>query len=163
MSINPEYRGNGGVGTNGNGGAHVYGAGPHDTFGPADAAADASIGTLLKELVHEVPALLRNEVALAKSEMRENLKQAAVGVGAIAAGAAIALAALVILMMALVYALSNVMAPWLAALIVAAIGLGAGYALYASGRKKLDPADLRPDRTIESLRQDKNALKGGTV
>lgn len=128
----------------------------------AGAQGDASVGTLLKELAHEVPALLRNEIALAKSEMRENMQQMQKAVGEVATGGAIALAGLVVLLMAAVYALSNVMAPWLAALLVGAGALLAGFMLVSAGKRKLKNESLRPDRTMDSLRKDTSAIRGGT-
>lgn len=124
--------------------------------------ADASVGTLLRELAHEVPALLRNELALARSEMREHMGEVQKATGSIATGGAVALAGLVVVLMAVVYALSEVMAPWLAAAIVGGIALVAGYMLLAAGREKLRNASLRPERTVESLRKDTNAIRGGT-
>lgn len=126
------------------------------------AATDASIGTLLRELAHEVPSLLTKEVALAKSEMRENMQQAKEATAAIATGGAVALSGLVILLMAVVYALSNVMAPWLAAMLVGAGALLIGFAMVSAGKKKMDAKAMTPDRTVDSLRKDKNAIRGGT-
>ncbi|GAB2515266.1 phage holin family protein [Lysobacter humi (ex Lee et al. 2017)] len=128
----------------------------------SSSTADASVGTLLKELAHEVPALLRNELALARSEMREHMSEVQKATGSIATGGAVALAGLVIVLMAAVYLLSEVMAPWLAALIVGGIALAAGYMLVTAGREKLKNASLRPDRTVDSLRKDTNAIRGGT-
>jgi hypothetical protein len=124
--------------------------------------ADASVGSLLRELAHEVPALLRNEVALAKSEMREQMADVQKATGAIATGGAVALAGLVVVLMAVVYALSEVMAPWLAAAIVGGAALVIGYMMLSSGREKLRNASMRPERTVDSLRKDTNAIRGGT-
>lgn len=132
----------------------------NDTAGAP--VSDASIGTLLRELAHEVPSLLTKEVALAKSEMRENLQQAKEATAAVATGGAVALSGLVILLMAVVYALSNVMAPWLAALLVGAGALLIGFAMVSAGKKKMDANAMTPDRTVDSLRKDKNAIRGGT-
>lgn len=130
--------------------------------GASSSMADASVGTLLRELAHEVPALLRNEVALAKSEMREHMADVQKATGAIATGGAVALAGLVVVLMAVVYALSEVMEPWLAALLVGGAALVVGYMMLAAGREKLKNASLRPERTVDSLRKDTNAIRGGT-
>lgn len=158
----------------GNGNANVHGA-KYDfddtreeeiRVSPTDRAGapvtDASVGTLLRELAHEVPSLLTKEVALAKSEMRENLQQAKEAAAAVATGGAVALSGLVILLMAVVYALSNVMAPWLAALLVGVGALLIGFAMVSAGKKKMDGNSMKPERTVDSLRKDKNAIRGGT-
>lgn len=164
MSTGPDYRPGAGAGTDARFQAYTYAADGAD-HGHVDGAthhADASIGSLLKELAHEVPALLRNEVALARSEMRDNLRDTGKAVGEIATGGAVAVAGLVVLLMAGVYALSEVMAPWLAALLVGAGALLVGYMMLAAGKRKLDSESLRPERSMESLRKDRNIVRGGT-
>lgn len=123
--------------------------------------ASGSVGSLLKELVHEVPSLLRNELALARSEMRENMAGMQKAMGEIATGGAVAMAGLVVVLMAVVYALSEVMEPWLAALLVGGAALVVGYMMVSSGRRKLKNESLRPERTLESLRKDTHAIRGG--
>ena len=120
---------------------------------------DASIGTLLRELAHEVPSLLRNEVALAKSEARESLRATKEGVAALSTGGAVMMAGLVVLLFAAVYALSNAMAPWLAALIVGGITVFIGYMLIQSGRRKMQSESMRPTHTINSLKKDTDVIR----
>lgn len=134
----------------------------HDFRNPArpPAANEATIGTLLKELAHEVPALLSKEVELAKSEARESLQATKAAVAAIALGGVVATGGLVMLLLAGVYALSEVVDPWFAALIVGGIALAVGYGMIRAGKKKFDPGSLKPERTINSLREDKAALQG---
>lgn len=125
-------------------------------------AADPSLGVLLKQLAHEVPSLLSKEVALAKSELRENLQTAKEGVAAVSTGGAVVLGGFVIVLLSAVYALSNVMAPWLAALLVGAAAMVVGFLMVSAGRKKFEGQSLRPDQTIDSLRKDKDAIRGET-
>ncbi|MEG3158195.1 phage holin family protein [Lysobacter zhanggongensis] len=123
---------------------------------------EPSVGTLLKQLMREVPALLTNEIALAKSEMRENMQQTKAGMASVATGGAVLMGGFVMLLLAGVYALSNVVAPWLAALIVGAVATLIGFAMVQAGKKKLQSESLRPDRTIGSLRRDKDTIRGRT-
>lgn len=126
-------------------------------------ASDASIGTLLKELAHEVPSLLKKEVELGKTEMRENLQATKAGVAAVSTGGAVTLAGLVVVLMALVYGLANVMDLWLAALLVGGAAMLIGFSMINAGKKKFETQSLRPDRTVDSLRKDKNAIGGGNA
>lgn len=137
--------------------AYSTGSTPH-----ADSS-DASIGTLLRDLAHEVPSLLTKEVALAKSEMRENLQATKEGVAAVSTGGAVTLAGLVVVLMAVVYGLSNVMDLWLAALLVGGAAMLIGFSMITAGKKKFESQSLRPDRTVDSLRKDKNAIRGGNA
>lgn len=130
----------------------------------ADAAApdQQSTASLLKQLAHEVPALLGKEVALFKAEARESLHSTRIGVAAVASGGAVMLAGLVVVLMAAVYGLSEVIAPWLAALIVGIAAMVVGRLMAKAGEKKFDTEALRPDRTIDSVRKDKDTLRGST-
>ena len=138
-------------------------SGTHTAGASTDAPPiEPSVGTLLKQLMREVPALLTNEIALAKSEMRENMQQTKAGMASVATGGAVLMGGFVMLLLAGVYALSNVVAPWLAALIVGAVATLIGFAMVQAGKKKLQSESLRPDRTIDSLRRDKDTIRGRT-
>lgn len=132
------------------------------TRNSAATAQDASVGSLLKELAREVPSLLSKEVALAKSEVRESLHATKEGFAAVSMGGAVAVSGFIVLLLAAVYALSIVLAPWLAALIVGGATLAGGLAMVEAGKKKFDAGSLKPDRTMDSLHKDKTALQGRT-
>ncbi len=117
------------------------------------------IGGLLRQLMHEVPALFTKELALAKSELQHNLNTLKAGTAAVAAGAIVLLAGFIILLLAAVYALATVVAPWLAALIVGAITVIIGFIMLQSGKKQFEPSHLTPDRTLNAMHQDKEAIK----
>jgi len=131
-----------------------------DALSARAAAEDQSIGGLLRQLGREIPSLLTKELALLKAEARESVRTAGEGVAAVSSGGAVMLAGLVILLLAAVYALSNVLAPWAAALVVGALALLVGYMMVSAGRKKFSADELRPDRTINTLNKDKDAIGG---
>lgn len=120
---------------------------------------DASMVSLLRQLTREVPALFTKELALAKAELQASLTTLKAGVAAVAGGAIVLLAGFIILLMAVVYGLSTVMAPWLAALIVGVVAMIVGFAMVQSGKKQFDPSRLKPDRTLDALNKDQEALR----
>lgn len=122
--------------------------------------ADASTGSLLRQLMHEGAALLGKELALARSEMRENLEESRRGLTAAAGGGVVLAGGYFVLLFAAVYALSNVMAPWAAALIVGVVAAAIGYAMLKAGMKRVQARELRPERAIHSLRKDTDAIRG---
>lgn len=150
-NIHASYGSNGGYGTDA-------------ASARADASVDpdASVGTLLKELMHEVPTLVTKELALAKSEMRENLESTKEGMMAVSAGGVVLLGGYVVLLMSAVYGLSNVLEPWLAALIVGGIAAMIGFAMVNAGKQKLSAQELRPDHTMRTVRKDADAIRGRT-
>lgn len=125
------------------------------------AAENQSIGALLKQLSHEIPVLFTKELALFKAEAKESIRTTKEGVAAVSTGGAVMMAGLIILLLAAVYALSNVMQPWAAALIVGVIAMVVGFMMVKAGQKKFQH-DLKPQHTINSLQKDKNAIGGRT-
>ena len=125
------------------------------------ATEDRSARSILRELMREVPALFTKELALARAEIRENLAQTRRGAIEVSTGGIVLAGGYVVLLLAAVYALSEVMAPWLAALLVGGIAAIAGYAMVKAGMRHFDRGELRPDRTIGAVRKDAEAIRGG--
>jgi MFS family permease len=116
-------------------------------------AGDRSLGDLLSQVTSDLSQLMRQELDLAKAELRQEASKAgkAAGMfgGAGFAGYMVALFATV----ALMAALAAVM-PWgWAALIVAAVWAIVALVLYSRGRKEMRRVQALP-RTKESLKED---------
>ncbi|MDR9749942.1 phage holin family protein [Pseudomonas sp. SZMC_28357] len=120
---------------------------------------DASMMGLLRQLSREVPALFTKELALVKAELQVSLTTLKAGIAAVAGGAIVLLAGFIILLMSAVYGLSTVMAPWLAALIVGVVVMIVGFAMLQSGKKQFEPSHFKPDRTLDALNKDQEALR----
>ncbi len=114
--------------------------------------------SLVRRLVDEVSTLFRQEIALASAEVSRSVSDAKAGVGSIATGGAVAFAGLLFLLAAAALGLSEVMQPWLAALIVGVVVAVIGLILLKRGTSKLAPGALTPRRTQESLRRDKELI-----
>lgn len=117
-----------------------------------------SMGSLLSRLMSELATLFRKEVALAKAELTEAAGQTRSGIIAMAAGGAVLFAGALVLLAFVVLLLAQVMVAWLAALIVGAVLNVVGFVMLQSGKKKFAPAALKPERTQESLRKDKEMI-----
>ena len=121
---------------------------------------DRSFKDLFADLTNSVSTLFRKEIELARAEASEKVSQAGVAVGAIAGGAILALAALIILLQALVIALTELgLAPALSALIVGGVVAIIAFALIYKGINDLKASSLAPTRTVDSLRQDAHMVK----
>jgi fatty acid desaturase len=125
----------------------------------SNAESDPSVLGLVRQLAHEVPALIGEEVALAKAEIRTSIETAKAATAAVAGGMVFMLAGLVIVLMAAVYGLALFVAPWLAALIVGVVAMIVGFVMVQSGKKQLEPSQLAPERTMHSLHKDKDAIQ----
>ncbi|MHC8366407.1 phage holin family protein [Pseudomonas sp. ZT5P21] len=120
---------------------------------------DASLVSLLRQLSREVPELLSKELALAKAELQTSLTTLKAGIAGVAGGAIVLLAGFIILLMSAVYGLSMVMEPWLAALIVGVLVMIVGFAMLQSGKKQFEPSHFKPERTLDALNKDQEALR----
>ncbi len=118
---------------------------------------DASIGDLLKSLTSDTSDLLRNEVALAKAEMREMGRGVAADAARMGVAAGMALVGALSLGAFLVIALGNLLggAYWLSSLIVGVVFVGVGAVLGKGAADRMKDRGFKPERTIETLRDDK--------
>jgi uncharacterized membrane protein YqjE len=123
---------------------------------------DTSIGQLIGEISDDLSKLFRQEVELAKAEVREEATKAGKAAGMLGAAGFAGYLAVLLLSFALVYALANVMDAGWAALIVAVIWAVVGGILYGAGRKRLRTVSPVPRRTVETIKEDAQWLKNPT-
>ena len=125
---------------------------------------ERSVGELLKQLANETTTLMRQELELAKAEMREKAGKAGPGFGMWGAAGAMALLALGSLTAFLILALDGAMPNWLAALIVGLVYAAIAGLLYLRGKRKVDDAGSPvPEQTIETLKEDVQWAKHPTT
>ena len=120
---------------------------------------ERSIGDLFANLTQDTRLLMIQELALAKSEIGQKVSQASSGATYLAMGGAIAYAGFLALLAAAILGLALIMPGWLAALIVGLIVAIIGYALVQKGMSTLKPKDLKPQQTIESVKETKEWAK----
>ncbi|MEX0892447.1 MAG: phage holin family protein [Gemmatimonadota bacterium] len=119
-------------------------------------AAEPSVKELVKRLADDAVGLIRSEVALAKLEMRDSGRQMALDTAKIAAAMALAAVGGLALTAAAILALGRLFGGlyWAAALLVGAILLVTGAVLAWRGLSGLRQETLKPEATLETLRQD---------
>ena len=136
---------------------------PYSAEAPRQAYTSRSLAGLFSDLWRETTTLVHEEAELAKADMSEKVTQAVTGARSIAVGGAIAFAGFLVLLLAAVNALALALpvgiAPWLAPLIVGAVVLAIGFAALSSGRHRLHVESLKPQRTLDSLRRDRDIAK----
>ena len=118
-----------------------------------------SFGELLGELANNSAALVRDEIDLAKQEMREKVDVLRSGAVTIAIGGLIGFVALLTLAAAAVAGLAHVMDTALAALLVGVVLAAIGGGIAYSGIGRIKQTSLKPEQTIETLEEDKEWLK----
>ncbi|HTD34521.1 MAG TPA: phage holin family protein [Candidatus Elarobacter sp.] len=110
---------------------------------------------LLRELGDEIATLVRQEFELAKVEIAEKAKPAAVSVGMFGGTALFALGAFGALTAFLIALIALALPVWAAALIVTVVyGIVAGV-LAMTGKKKMqEAAPLVPEQTAQTVKED---------
>lgn len=121
---------------------------------------DPSLGELFKQLAQDSATLVKQEMALAKAEMRENLRTAGKDAAMIAVGGGLLLVGLLVLTAFLAAALGDLLDNyWLGALIVGLAYVVIGGVLAKKYMANLKRDDLGPGQTIQTLKEDKRWLQ----
>ena len=126
-----------------------------------------SVADLIKDLGVESSTLVRQEIALAKTEVSETIAKSARNAAYIAAGAGVALCGLILLTHGLawgVVTLLNRMGvtthhTWLGFLITGLIVAGVGYVVAQKGISTLKRQSLVPQKTVQTLKEDKQWIQ----
>ena len=121
-----------------------------------------SVGELIGNISNDLSTLFRQEVELAKAELKQEASKAGKAAGMLGAAGYAGHLTLVLLSFALVFALGNVMDYGWAALIVGAIWGIVAAILFVNGRKKLKTVDPVPHRTVDTIKEDAQWLKNPT-
>lgn len=123
---------------------------------------DQSLGELVGDLYRGASQVISLEIELAKTELSQKASRVGKNVGFLAAGGAIAYAGFLALIFAIIAILATFMPTWLSALIVALLVLAVGGALVWSGLKTLQQESPVPQRTLETLKEDKEWMTDQT-
>lgn len=121
-------------------------------------AATTSLGDLLSEVTSDLSTLMRQELELAKVELRESATRAGKGAGMLGAAAYAGLMAIFFLSIALWWALGALVGLGWSAVIVAVIWGVIALALFLSGRTQLKKTKGAP-QTVDTLKRIPDAVK----
>ena len=121
-----------------------------------------SVGSLLRDLAEGSATLVRDEVKLARLEVSQIVAGVGRGTAFVATGGVLALIGALCLLTGVVLLGGDQWLRdryWLAALIATAIALGIAVFFIKRGMAQLSPANLAPDQTVASLKEDREWLK----
>jgi hypothetical protein len=118
-----------------------------------------SVGALIGEVTKDLSTLMRQELELAKAEMKVEAKKAGQGAGMFGAAGFAGYMTVVFLSVALWWALSHLVGHSWSALIVAILWGVIGAVAFVLGKKKFQQVNPKPERTVETLQQVPGALK----
>jgi hypothetical protein len=122
----------------------------------AELGYNESIGSLIRGVLTDLRQLMREEVALARVELREQATRARLAVISLGAAAVALLLGAIFLLIAVAIGISELLNwPLWAGYFVVALLLAIGGAVgLASGRKKLRTVQPMPEQTVETLKEN---------
>lgn len=134
-----------------------------DEWTPDPAAAQPSLGELVKDASTHLSTLMRGEIELAKTEVTSAAKKGALGAAYFGAAAIVLVFSLVFLLISLaeglvalgLYRWLSYLIVWLLLVVIAAVAGLLGYRKVKRVRK--------PERTIETLKDSKQLLQRGST
>ncbi|MGV9538421.1 phage holin family protein [Streptosporangium sandarakinum] len=116
--------------------------------------AEPSLGQLVGEVGEDLSKLFRQEVELAKAEIRQEATKAGKAAGMLSGAGAAGLVVALFVSLAVMFGLGAVMPLGWAALIVAVVWAVIGGVLYTNGRKRMSEVSPKPEQTVETLKED---------
>jgi hypothetical protein len=114
-----------------------------------------SLAAHLSELADETTTLFRKEIELARAEINENVHKLQKGAVWMGSSGAVLYAGALLMLAAVTLFVAKFIPLWLSAFLVGGLTLGAGYAMFARGKKDVKDTDLVPHRTVRSVREAK--------
>lgn len=126
---------------------------------------DASLATLLSGIVGDAQELVRQEIALARQEMREEISAAKNASIALAiAGAVLAIGGL-FLLVTLALGLADLLnwPAWAGFGLVGLVAAIAGAVMLSSARQRLQHIHPVPERTVETMKENIEWIKDRTT
>lgn len=135
-----------------------YTSGPPATDDGHPDVEGTSVGQLLGEVSRDLSTLMRQELELAKAEVKAEAAKAGKGAGMLGGAGYAGHLTVLFLSLALWAALASAMPAGWAALIVAVVWAVVAGVLFVLGRKQLKTVNPKPERTVETLQRVPGAV-----
>ncbi|MFL6002478.1 MAG: phage holin family protein [Nocardioides sp.] len=131
---------------------------PYDSTAPAvgdgPAGQTRSLGDIVGDISKDLSSLVRQEMDLAKTELKQEITKTGKGAGMLGAAGVAGLLTLVFLSLAVTHLLDNWMPVELAALIVSLLWGAAAAVLAVRGRNQVQQANPQLPTTQHTLKED---------
>lgn len=116
---------------------------------------------LIADATDQLGRLVRQELQLARAELKQSAKQAGTGAGLFGGAGVVALYGLGVLVATAVIALGLVLPLWLAALLVAVVLFAVAGVMALVGKKQVTKAAPPAEHTVENIKADVDTVTGG--
>ena len=115
---------------------------------------DRSLGELVGELTSDFSQLVRQEMQLAKVELKDEAVKAGRAAGQLTGAAVAAHLCALLAALAVAWAIGEAIPVWAGLAIVAAVLGIVAMVLYSRGRREIQQIEPLPEQTIETLKED---------
>jgi len=122
--------------------------------GPGPASDSRSLGEIVSDVTQDLTTLIRQEIDLAKTELKEEGTKAAKGAGMLGGAGLAGYFTVLFLSVTLMFVLGEFLEFWLAALIVTVLWGIAAAVLAVIGKKRLQASRPELPQTQETLKED---------
>ena len=119
-----------------------------------DGAESHQLSDIVRSILDDVGRIIRGEMLLARTELREEARRAGGALGLVGGAAITGLLAAACFVTACIAALALVMPVWLAALLMGILLAFIAGGAYAVGRTKLRDVDIVPPQTVQTMREN---------
>jgi hypothetical protein len=126
---------------------------------PAEGETERTVGQLVSDASHDVSALVRSEIQLAKSEVTAGLKIGGKGAGLLGGAGFLALLGLIFLFHTLAHVIDVWLPLWAGYLIVTLLLFAVAGVLALVGIKALKKAKPVPEKAIRNAQETVEAIK----
>jgi len=130
-----------------------------DGRGPMPPVGERSLGEIVSDVSQDLSTLMRQELELAKIELKDEAAKAGKGIGMLAGAGVAGHLVLVFVSLAVMFLLDNVMPIELAALIVTLVWAIVAGVLASVGRKTLKTTNPQLPKTQQTLKEDASWAK----
>jgi Putative Actinobacterial Holin-X, holin superfamily III len=115
---------------------------------------DRSLSDVFQDIVRNVQEIIRAEIALAKTEVREEASKAVASLAWTIVGALSGILAVIFILWTAVYGLGLLWPMWVATLIVAGVLTLAAIGLLIIGIRRLRELHPTPERTVQTIKEN---------
>ena len=127
---------------------------PDAEFDPTRPRDERSLGDIVSDVTQDLTTLIRQEMDLAKTEMKQEVAKVGKGAGMLGGAGLAGWFLLLFLSLTLMYGLDEVMSRWIAALIVAVLWAIVAAVLALTGKKAIKEANPQLPETQQTLKED---------
>ena len=126
--------------------------------GTVEAIGQQSLQGLFADLLRDMTTLVRQEFALARTEVTDKATAVGRDAGLVAGGGLLGFVGLLAIVAALIELLAAILPRWLSALLVGAALAGGGAAAAKKGLEAIRQEDLVPRQTLEAAQETRSEL-----